>query len=129
MKKQSYTIIKSREQYDRYCDRLEEIVEEELNPNDDEIELLSLLIEKFNEDQSDKYELEMNPVELLIDLLSENQITQVELSRRTKISPQLLNDIIKYRREITKDAALKFGEEFGVKYYAFLKPYNLKKAG
>ena len=129
MKNQSYTIIKSREQYDRYCDRLEEIVENETNPNEDEIELLSLLIEKFNEDQTEKYEMEMNPVELLIDLLSDNQMTQVELSRRTKISPQLLNDIIKYRREITKDAALKLGEEFGVKYYAFLKPYSLKKAG
>ena len=33
MKNQSYTIIKSREQYDRYCDRLEEMVENETNPN------------------------------------------------------------------------------------------------
>lgn len=129
MKKQQYSIIKSREQYDKYCNRLEEIIEKSTNPDEDEIELLSLLIEKFNEDQMKAYAMEMNPVELLIDLLSENQMTQVELSKRTNISPQLLNDIIKYRREITKSAALKFGEEFGIKYYAFLKPYNLKKAG
>lgn len=129
MKNQSYTIIKSRDQYDRYCNRLEEIIEKETNPNEDEIELLSLLIDKYNEEQSEVYQMRMDPVEILVDLLSENQMSQIELSRKTHISPQLLNDIIKYRREITKSAALKLGEEFGVKYYAFLKPYKLKKAG
>lgn len=129
MKKQIYSIIKTKEQYDMYCDRLEDVIENESNRDEDEIELLSLLIDKYNTDQTAAYQLEMNPVELLIHLLSENQMTQAELARRINISPQLLTDIVKYRREITKSVAIKLGEEFAVKYYAFLKPYELKKVG
>lgn len=128
MKRGFYSIIKSREQYDEYCNLLEDIIENEINPNEDEIDLLSLLIQKYNEDQTEDHLMKLNPVELLIDLLSENQISQVEISRRMNISPQLLNDILKYRREITKSIAFKLGEEFSIKFYAFLKPYNLKKA-
>lgn len=128
MKNLTYCIIKSREQYDLYCDQLENIIEQERDANEDEIELLSLLIQKYNDDQTENYQLKLNPVELLVDLLEENQMSQIELSRRNNISPQLVNDILKYRREITKSIALKLGEEFGIKYYVFLKPYNLKKA-
>ena len=95
---------------------------------DDEIELLSLLIQKYNDEQTEKYQIELNPVELLADLLADNGISQIELSKRIKVSPQLINDIVKYRREITKSIALKLGEEFSMNFYAFLKPYNLKKA-
>jgi len=129
MNKLSYTIIKNREQYDMYCDKLESLTEKYDSQNDDEIELLSFLIQKFNDEQTAKYELNLNPVELLIDLMLENNISQVELSKRIDVSPQLINDITKYRREITKKIALKLGEEFKMKFYAFLKPYKLKKAG
>lgn len=129
MKKLIYTIIKNREQYDTYCDRLENLTESYNSRNDDEIELLSYLVQKFNDEQTEKYALNLNPVELLVDLLTENSISQVELSKRIDVSPQLINDITKYRREITKKIALKLGEEFKMNFYAFLKPYKLKKAG
>jgi len=124
-----YTIIKSRQQYDLYCEKLESLTDNYKAQLDDEIELLSYLIRKFNDEQTEKYQLDLNPVELLVDLLSENKISQIELSRRIQVSPQLINDIVKYRREITKKIALKLGEEFSMNFYAFLKPYKLKKAG
>lgn len=128
MKTLKYTIIKNREQYNLYCNKLESLTDNYKLNSKDEIELLSLLISKYNDEQTDKYQLKFNPVELLIDLLSENRITQIELAKRLNISPQLINDIIKYRREITKNVALKLGKEFNLNYYAFLKPYKIKKA-
>ena len=128
MKNLTYTIIKNRQQYDLYCEKVESLTENYNAQFDDEIELLSLLIQKYNDEQTEKYQIELNPVELLVDLLADNEISQIELSKRIKVSPQLINDIVKYRREITKSIALKLGEEFSMKFYAFLKPYNLKKA-
>lgn len=128
MKRNFYSIIKNQEQYDQYCNRLEYLIESEKERHEDEVELLSLLIEKYNEEQIAQYEIELNPVELLADLLAENELSQAELARKSGISPQLINDILKYRREITKNIALKLGEIFKITYYAFLKPYELRKA-
>ena len=128
MKKITYSIVKNRIQYDEYCEKVESLTDNYKEENDDEIELLSYLIQKFNDEQSEKYLLNLNPVELLQDLLSENKISQKELSTRINISPQLVNDIIKYRREITKNIAYKLSKEFNMKFYAFLKPYEISKA-
>lgn len=128
MKKLIYTIIKSRKQYDLYCEKLESLTEKYKPHNEDEIELLSYLVQKYNDEQTERYLLNLNPVQLLNDLLSENNISQRELAKKIEVSPQLINDIIKFRREITKNIALKLGEEFKLNFYAFLKPYNLKKA-
>ena len=128
MKKLIYSIIKNKEQYNLYCDKLEDLTEN-FNPKDeDEIELLSFLILKFNDEETEKYLISLNPVELLIDLLKENNLSQKELAKRIEVSPQLINDITKYRREITKKISIKLEKEFNVKYSAFLKPYKLRKA-
>ena len=76
----------------------------------------------------ENYPLEFTPVELLKNLISENQLTQLELSKRLKVSPQLISDVLKMRREISKKLAYKLADEFCIKYAAFLKPYTLKKA-
>lgn len=129
MKKLTYTIIKNRNQYNKYCDQLGNLTENYKVQYEDEVELLSFLIQKYNDEETEKYLLNLNPVELLIDLLSENKLSQKELSQRINVSPQLINDITKYRREITKSMALKLAEEFSLNFYAFLKPYKLKQAG
>ena len=129
MSKLKYTIVKDRRQYDLYCDKLESLTESHEPRLDDEIELLSLLVQKYNDEQAERYQINFNPVELLIDLLNENNLTQIELAKRIESSPQLISDIVKYRREITKKTALKLSAEFNIEYYAFLKPYKLKKAG
>ena len=128
MKKLVYTLIKNIEQYDEYCEKLEQLTLNYEVSNDDEIDLLSLLISEYNDRAMEKLILNIDPVDLLIDLLAENNITQLELSKRINISPQLINDVIKYRREITKSLAYKLSEEFKLKYSTFLKPYKLKKA-
>ncbi len=129
MKTLKYKVIKNQDQYDEYCDSLERIILKHSAKYIDEIDLLTLLISEYNDRIMDEYQFNFNPVELLLDMMKENQLSQIQLSRRLEISPQLLNDVIKYRREITKNLALKLSKEFKLKYSAFLKPYKLKKAG
>jgi HTH-type transcriptional regulator / antitoxin HigA len=43
-----FTIIKSKEQYNKYCEILEDLVTHEDQSTHDEIELLTLLIEKWD---------------------------------------------------------------------------------
>lgn len=123
-----YTIIKNIQQYNTYCDRLEYLTENYSPQVQDEVDLLSLLIQKYNDERMETYLLSLDPVELLQDQLKENSISQKELATRIGVSPQLVNDIIKYRREITKQIALKLEAEFRLKFFAFLKPYDLNKA-
>lgn len=96
---------------------------------EDELELLGLLIEDYNENQTRSYRLDLNPVELLKNLIEENELTQTSLADRIDISPQLMNDIIKYRREITKGVAYKLAEEFKMNIETFVRPYRLKRTG
>ena len=129
MKKLRYTVIKNKEQYNEYCEILEDLVQENQSKHiEDQIELLSLLISDYNERAMEHYKLELDPVELIVDLIEENNLTQLELSKRLKVSPQLINDVVKYRREITKNLAHKLAEEFKLKFSVFLKSYKLKKA-
>ena len=45
-----------------------------------------------------------------------------------EILEDLLNDVLKYRREITKNLGYKLSKEFSLKFSTFLKPYKLNKA-
>jgi len=128
MKNLKYTIIKNQKQYDNYCEILEDLVIAKKSKNIDEIELLTLLIQDYNERIMENYQYEFTPVELLKNLISENKLTQLELVKRLNVSPQLICDVIKMRREITKKMAYKLADEFSIKYSAFLKPYELLKA-
>jgi len=128
MKNLKYTIIKDQEQYDKYCEILENKVIKDSKKHEDEIDLISLLISEYNDRVMEQFQFQMNPVELLQDLIINNDLSQIDLANRISVSPQLLNDVLKYRREITKKLAYKLSAEFKLKYSAFLKPYSLKKA-
>lgn len=62
MRQLTYTLIKNRKQYNFYCEKLENLTENYKAENDDEIELLSLLIQKYNDEQTEKYLIDLNPV-------------------------------------------------------------------
>lgn len=128
MKNINYTIIKSIQQYDEYCELLEMLVTSNPDKNEDEIELLSLLIEDYNQKIMDNIRIELNPVELMEEIMRNYGLSQIELSKRLEVSPQLVSDILKYRREITKKFAYKISDEFKMNFSAFLKPYNLRVA-
>ena len=91
----------------------------------DEIELLELLIDDFEEKQLSNTRL--NPVELLRNLLEANGIGQSELAKELNVSRQLISDILSYRRNISKELVLKLSERFAMSQQAFSRRYRLKR--
>src|SRR5665647_2204892 len=98
-----YSIIKSRQQYDDYCEDLEKLLESNDNQADlqDEIELLTLLIEKWDTEHSTFKEAD--PVELLHFLMNENKLKAKDLVSILGVSKGLVSDILNYKKGLSKD--------------------------
>lgn len=122
-----YFKIKNMDQYNEYCEVHEKLTFKDYSKNRDEIELLEILIDEYEERTID-YPKEMNPVELLTYLLEENNITKSQLAKEINVSRQLITDIVNYRRNMSKTTVIKLAERFKMKHIAFNRHYKLKKA-
>jgi HTH-type transcriptional regulator / antitoxin HigA len=120
-----YKIIKTEKQYFEYCAVLEELVstKKKTRPQQDVIELLNLLIEKWDQDHN-TFE-DNDPIELLKYLMAENKLKAVALAKHLEISKSLLSDILNYRRGLSKDVIRMLAEHFKMSQEAFNKPYKL----
>jgi len=124
MKNLRYKIIKNLEQYNEYCDIHAELMTTEEAM--DEIELLELLIEDYDRRiMADKLE-ELNAVELLRSLLINAEWSQSKFAEQIGVSRQLINDILAYRRNISKELVVKFADFFSMSQEAFSRSYELK---
>lgn len=121
-----YKVISSEKQYDKYCKILEELVFSETKSKQakDEIALLTLLIEKYDETHSDFHRLD--PVELLHSLLKDHQLKSVDLANKLHVSPGLISDILNYKKGFSKDIIRRLAELFKLSQEAFNRPYVLK---
>ena len=124
--KMKYKIIKSLSQYTEYCNRHEELILKDEEGYSDEIELLELLIEDYDQRVMKEKSASLNPVELLRTLLIDSNITQSELSKSINVSRQLISDVIGYRRNISKDMMIKLSKYFAMDQEAFSREYDLK---
>jgi HTH-type transcriptional regulator / antitoxin HigA len=123
-----YSIIKSRQQYDDYCDVLEQLVESNGNQEDiqDEIELITLLIEKWDAGHSGFNNAD--PVELLHFLMNENSLKAKDLVIMLGVSKGLVSDILNYKKGFSKGIIRKLSGYFKVSQEAFNRPYKLKNS-
>jgi len=112
-------------EYTDYCNRHEYLVIEDYDKNVDEIELLEILIDEYD-NRHVQFKKEMNPVELLNSILEEEQISKSQLAKELGTSRQLISDIIRYRRNISKDMVTKLSTFFKLRPEAFSRPYKLK---
>src|ERR1700749_2346132 len=98
-----YKVIKTITQYKSYCNLLEELVmvKKKTKEQQDTIDLLTLLIEKW--DEAHNTFAETDPVELLDYLMKENKIKATDLAKELEISNSLVSDIINYRRALSKE--------------------------
>jgi HTH-type transcriptional regulator/antitoxin HigA len=87
------------------------------------IELLTLLIEKWDEEHNPL--AEADPIELLRYLMSENKLRSIDLSKLLGISPSLVSDILNYRRGLSKEIVRKLADQFKVSQELFNRPYKL----
>ena len=72
-----FTIIKSKKQYDNYCIILEELIIHENKNAEDEIDMLTLLIEKWDNEHNTFNDTD--PIEILKVLMAEQDLKSKDL--------------------------------------------------
>jgi HTH-type transcriptional regulator / antitoxin HigA len=120
-----YKVIKTINQYKEYCNLLEQIVmiKKKTRQQHDTIELLTLLIEKWDEEHN--IFSDADPIELLSYLMKENKLKAVDLAGQLVVSKNLISDILQYRRGLSRDIIRKLANRFKVSQELFYKPHKL----
>ena len=125
--KLKYTVIKTRDQYDTYCRDLEELLGSEINEAvQDEIELLTLLIETF--DDTHNIFTEIDPIALLRSFMADRHLKPQQLVKLLEVSKGYVSDILNYKKGLSKEVIRKLAAHFKVRQEAFNRPYKLKVA-
>ena len=123
MKSLKYTIIKSESQYDEYCNILEGLLLKDDMGNEDEIELLTFLIEKWDSENNSLFDLD--PIALLKSLMKENSLQAKDLVEILHLSKGTVSKMLNYNRGLSKDTIRKLSSYFNVSQEAFNRPYRL----
>jgi len=124
MENLKYKIIKNKEQYDEYCNLLEDLIFHD--GNQDEIELLTFLIEKWDNEHSTFYDAD--PVELLKTLMVEHNLKAKDLVDILDLSKGTISKILNYHKGLSKDTIRKLSHYFKLSQEAFNRPYSLKSS-
>src|ERR1051325_2081545 len=97
-----YKIITSEKQYYKYCNTLEDLVctSQKTKQIKEEIALLNLLIEKWDEEHTIFNEL--NPIEMLRSLMKDHKMKAYQLAALLKVSEGLVSDILIYKKGLSK---------------------------
>ncbi len=119
-----YTIIKTEEQYNQYCKILEDLIALNDPNKSDEIELLTLLIEKWDEEHS--LFTDSDPVELLKSLMEVNNLKAKDLAEIIGLTKGTVSKILNYKKGLSKETIRKLAEYFRVSQAAFNRPYELE---
>lgn len=119
-----YTVIKDTEQYFRYCRELEELVEQS-EVHEEEIELLTVLIERWDDD----HEVfgDNDPIQLLKSFMNEHKLRAADLTEILALSKGTVSKILNYQKGLSKQTIRKLSDYFKVRQEAFNRPYDLKK--
>jgi len=124
MKTLKYKVIKTEDQYQEYVSCLEQllgIVSDEAIQ--EEIELLTLLIEKWDEEHN-AFEL-ADPIQLLHSLMDEHQLKNKDLVTILGVSKGLVSDILNYKKGLSKEIIRSLAKYFSLSQEAFNRPYKL----
>jgi len=121
-----YTTIKNEEQYNLYCDLLIVLLEvEEKTPlMVDEIDLLTLVLEKYDNDRNlCTYH---DPIQLLQSFMADHRISATALAELLQVSKGYVSEILNYKKGLSKDVIRKLADHFKVRQDAFNRHYELK---
>jgi len=117
------TIIKTQKQYDMYCDILEALIIKDEKENQDEIELLTLLIEKWDNEHNTFNN--SDPIELLKSLMIEHNLKAKDLADILELSKGTISKILNYNKGLSKNTIRKLSTYFKISQEAFNRPYRL----
>ncbi len=121
-----YKVIKSRDQYDNYCKTLDALIFDDSSgpQKEDEIELLTLLIERYDQENSNFQEVD--PVRLLKSLMVDHHLKAKDLVNILGVSKGLISDILNYKKGLSKEVIRKLSSHFKLGQEAFNRTYELK---
>ena len=118
-----YSIVKTKEQYNAYCEILEDLVCLENQNMQDEVELLTLLIEKWDNEHNSL--MDLNPIELLRSLMTENNMKSKDLVEILGLSKGTVSKILNYHKGLSKETIRKLADYFKLSQEAFNRPYRI----
>lgn len=119
-----YKVIKSRDQYDQYCQELEELIMGQAVNQGDVIELLTLLIEDWDRRQ---YQwMDLDPVGMVKELMKEHKMKATTLAEKLDITASALSNILNYRRRFTADHIRILSTLFCIDQQFFNKVYPIE---
>jgi HTH-type transcriptional regulator / antitoxin HigA len=122
-----YTVIKTKTQYREYVKALEKLdeLEEPTNGQEEEIELLTLLIEKWDHDHNTFNDVD--PITLIRSLMTEKGVRAVNIVHNSGVSKSLLSDILNYKKAMSKEVIRILADYFKISQEILNRPYALKK--
>lgn len=125
MKQLKYKVIKSRDQYNSYCKILQNMAcQNEISPAiEDEIELMTILIEKFDFDNN-SFET-VDPITMLKSMMESNDMKPKDLVEVLGVSKGLVSDILNFKKGLSKEIIRKLAEYFSVHQEVFNRPYQI----
>lgn len=121
-----YKVIKSEKQYNKYCGILHDLdfsAKKKTKTIEDEIELLTFLIEKYDEEHSN-FEI-LEPIPLLKSLMKDHKMKAVDVANLLDVSKGLVSDMLNYKKGLSKDTIRVLSERFKLNQEAFNRPYEL----
>ena len=125
MKTLKYKVIKSKAQYNDYCNTLEALVFADAKDKDmkDEIELLTVLIEKWDAEHNTFDDID--PIQLLHSLMDDHNLKPKDLVEILQVSKGYVSEILHYKKGLSKEAIRRLAEYFKVSQEALNRPYKL----
>jgi len=118
-----YTIIKTKVQYDTYCDILEDLMTKKQQDVGDEVDLLTLLIEKW--DREHNAFSEKDPVEIIKSLMNLNGLRSRDLVEILNLSKGTVSKILNYQKGLSKESIRKLSDHFKISQESLNQPYQL----
>jgi len=118
-----FKIIKSKEQYDAYCGILENLLMLDDKNTQDEIDLLTLLIEKW--DCENNTLADSDPIEILKSLMIDHNLKSKDLVEILDLSKGTISKILNYHKGLSKDTIRRLANYFKVTQETFNRPYKM----
>ena len=119
-----YKVISSRTQYNKYCNELEELLKSNPITFKEEIKLLTLLIENYQ----NNIESDVDPVTLLKELMAQHNMQNKDLAEILQLSKATISKMLNYQKGFSKNTIRVLAEYFSLKQEAFNKTYKLRIA-
>jgi HTH-type transcriptional regulator/antitoxin HigA len=121
-----YRIIKTKTQYQSYCNKLEALLElrKKTKLIQDEIELLNLLIEKYDSEHNTFHDVD--PIELLKALMKDHNMKAVNIAKLLEVGEGLVSEMLNYKKGLSKETIRILSDRFKLNQEAFNRPYELR---